>query len=569
MADVRDLESFSTYLPMRDGVRIAVQVLGARGFGERKAPVVANFTRYGRATPLAIAGAPFSESLEFTRLGFVVLSVDVRGTGASFGVRARSKGQDELEDCREVFDWAATRDWANGQIFCTGVSYGGNVADMVQALGHPALAAVAPRFTDFDLYEHLLFPGGMPNVLFARLWGQLTAGLDRGQDPDQLNPEARARLAANFVGTDDGTLYRQALAEHAGNPDFAGAMDRMTYRDDFAGVNSPCQLIEQTAAAARPSFHWASWMDAGTAAGALARFQSLDGPMRVRIGAWNHGAREHADPFDQAAPLTEAELREHIEEIAWFFRASASGLKSDQRFIDYRTLGRGGWRRTETWPPASSRETCLWLAEGARLDPTPPSALNLDQSDFYTVDFEHGAGETSRWSTQVGTSVRYSDRRAADLSLLTYTGEPLAEDLEITGTPSVVLHVTPTREDGLVIAYLEVVAPDGAVTYLTEGGLRLIHHATAAKLPVHWRSPANRSFNRADSRAIKPGARLEIAFPLLPTSALLLKGDRIRLAIGGADKDTFARIPADQNAALRLHRSEDAPSRLILPICGT
>ena len=46
----------------------------------------------------------------------------------------------------------------------------------------------------------------------------------------------------------------------------------------------------------------------------------------------------------------------------------------------------------------------------------------------------------------------------------------------------------------------------------------------------------------------------EIAIAMHPTSALFKKGHRIRLAIGGADKDTLARIPQDETPQWTIER---------------
>lgn len=544
MPDVSDLQSFSLYLPMRDGVRLAVQVIGQTGFQARRSPALVVFTRYGRAALPAIAAAPFSESQVFARLGFVVVSVDVRGTGASFGQVAGDRRGLEQDDCGEVFDWAAVQPWCDGRLFCTGVSYGGNVADRVQALDHPALVAVAPRFTDFDLYEHLLFPGGAPNRLFARVWGALTAGLDRGDG-----------AAALVDGDADGALYRQALAEHAGNLDFAAAMDRAQFREDLAGPMDLDGLAQSVGPIARPAFHWASWMDAGTAAGALARFQQLDAPMVVRIGAWNHGAAERADPLGETGPLPPEERAEYLAEIAAFF-AEASASRARERRIDYATLGRSGWRSTAVWPPAGLAETTLWLAEGGRLLLTPPSSEGADR---LVVDFALGTGEASRWTTQVGTAVAYPDRREVDEGLLTYDSDPLTTDLEVTGAAEAVLRLASNREDGLIIAYLEAVTPGGRVAYLTEGVLRL-NQAQAAP-----DAAGRRPFSRASARPVVPDQPFDLCLALLPTSAVIPAGWRVRLALAGADADVFARIPAEGAADLTVFRSPAAASRLVLP----
>ncbi len=65
--------------------------------------------------------------------------------------------------------------------------------------------------------------------------------------------------------------------------------------------------------------------------------------------------------------------------------------------------------------------------------------------------------------------------------LLTYTGPALTSDTEITGQPIVKLRVASTHTDGNFIVYLEDVAPDGRVTYLTEGELRALQPKTVRR----------------------------------------------------------------------------------------
>jgi predicted acyl esterase len=53
---------------------------------------------------------------------------------------------------------------------------------------------------------------------------------------------------------------------------------------------------------------------------------------------------------------------------------------------------------------------------------------------------------------------------------------------------------------------------------------------------------------------------------LLPISALVRKGHRIRIAIAGADKDTFSRIPAEGTPTLTVSRNTEHPSFVELPV---
>jgi hypothetical protein len=55
---------------------------------------------------------------------------------------------------------------------------------------------------------------------------------------------------------------------------------------------------------------------------------------------------------------------------------------------------------------------------------------------------------------------------------LAFQGSQLDRDLELVGSPEVCVALRSNQPDGIVIAYLEDVAPDGRLTYLTEGELR-------------------------------------------------------------------------------------------------
>ena len=62
------------------------------------------------------------------------------------------------------------------------------------------------------------------------------------------------------------------------------------------------------------------------------------------------------------------------------------------------------------------------------------------------------------------------------------------------------------------------------------------------------------------------GEVVEITFALTFISALLKKGRRLRFAIVGADKDTFAKLPANANPTIQLHRSANFASMIQLPV---
>jgi uncharacterized protein len=193
----------------------------------------------------------------------------------------------------------------------------------------------------------------------------------------------------------------------------------------------------------------------------------------------------------------------------------------------------------------------------------PPDA---SASDSYTVDFSTTSGAHNRWKTNLGGGdVIYPNRTAEDKKLLTYTTAPLEADLEITGSPVVTLEMASTTSDGAVFAYLEDVGPDGRVTYVDEGILRTIHRKIATT-PLSYvpLGPAH-SYVRADAEPMPAGQSAEIAFSMFPTSVLLHKGHRIRVALAGADESMFDRIPANATPIWTVYREKSRASSLEVP----
>ena len=285
-------------------------------------------------------------------------------------------------------------------------------------------------------------------------------------------------------------------------------------------------------------------MDAGTAAGVLKRFRTWRTPQLAVIGPWSHGGRHPASPYlpteTPTDPNSETQSLETVRFFNWYLRRIDTGIP--ERLLLYYTMGEEVWKSTPTWPPVGSSPVRWYLAPAGSLGDDPPDADA--GADAYTVDYEATSGTANRWYTQRGGGdVIYPDRASADPGLLTYSSGPLDRDVEITGFPTVTLYVSSTATDGAFFAYLEAVDPSGGVTYLTEGQIRALHRRISDAEPQYDVPVPRHSFEHADGAPLVPGEITRLSFGLLPTSVVVRRGHRLRLAIAGADKDTFARIP--------------------------
>jgi len=567
----------SIYIQMPDDVRLAIDIsLPQKVNVGKRVPTLLRTTRYWRSeetVPAQTNKNPIVDAI--LDRGYAVVAVDARGTGASFGSRENEFSLAEAKDLAHVVDWVAVQSWSNGSVGTIGYSYDGNTAENAIFDASPALKAAVPLFTDFDIYSSIIVPGGLRNNTIIKEWGEFTAALDRNNLPEEH--ENYRVVGVKPVDEDvDKALLAQAVAEHKNNLNVTEVFSDVTFRDDviFAqdlsgpvkGIVSPHLFQNVASKKSVPAFHWGSWMDASTAAGVLARFAGGDAPAQYVIGPWNHGASDDANPYLPADAVVNPSTVEQFVSIFNFLDSfmygSSRGL---ERELFYFTMGENLWKRTKVWPPKGSSKQRYYFNAGNRLGEIMPDTSS--GATRYRVDFDHGTGSTSRWSTQLhGGEVNYGDRREVAERLLNFTTEPFEDDVEITGHPVIHLEMSSTTTDGAVIAYLQDVAPNGTVRMLTEGHLRLVHRKMSdEKSPYPIFNPYH-TFLRKDGADMIPGKTAAVSFALLPTSVVIKKGHALRIAIAGHDKDVFARVPTQGVPVYQIEHNAKAVSYLEAPV---
>ncbi len=569
-----DFTTSSVLVPMRDGVRLAVDVhLPANRDTAARLPALLELTRYHRATLDPKTGAPNPPlrpvDLEFIRHGYAVIKVDARGSGASFGTRAVEYGPEEVRDGFDVVDWVIKQAWSDGNVGAYGTSYTGTTAELLTAVNHPAVKAVIPGWSDFDSYPSPMRPYGLIARGLMKTWSDMVGAMDR-------NDGAVLGNTVRPVDEDkDGSLLKQALADHARNPNVFEWGLRAEFRDDELGAGatwetiSPIYYKKEIERSKVPMLVFVSWLDAGTADGTLFRFRHFSNPQKVLVMAGMHGGRGHASPYvvsGEPLPSIPSQAEQYTMRRQFFDRhLKATPNEVDQwpafRFFN---LGEEKFHDTDVWPPKGTASQIWHLGKGGTIAADPAGAEA--GTDVYEIDPTVTTGKFNRWMAQMGEPIVGLDNRGEmDARMQAYTSEPVAADLQIAGHPVVTLRLSSNKPDGAVLVYLEDVGPDGRSRYLTEGGLRLIHRKIVANpyattdLPYH-------SFARKDARPMTPGRVEEVTFQLWPIAALIKQGHRIRVAVAGADQDIFDPVPADGNATLSIVTGGATGSRIALPV---
>jgi hypothetical protein len=579
----------SVYVPMPDGVRLAVDVwLPAGTTAGSRLPTVLETDRYWRARAYTggIKNNPnYYIALPWNRRGYAYVFADLRGTGASFGTLTAELGRAMIADVGSLADWIAAQPWSNDRVGVTGVSYSGDTAMLSLALRNPHITAAAPISYDFDPYEDLARPGGILIEPLIDPYALLLRILDKADGTTCTTSAQTEQVCQQFgltgaapepvEGPRGEELLAAARAQHFGNANLVDMATAGVYRDysrgpqswTVAGVGDKIAAIE---AGGIPILTFAGWLDAGTANGVLSEFAGMSNTQDDWIGPWSHGQGYIADPFEPSRPLTAAEHRQLADRVyAFFDRYVKHDDRPDgRRLLHYYTLNEGTWRTTARFPVAGTRTRRLYLAAGHALASRPAAQPS---ADLLRLDPAAGSGALNRWNTNLtGEPVVYPDRAAVDRKLLSYTSAPLRRPAHVTGLGRVTLTVTGVggASHGALYAYLEDVQPDGHVIYVTEGELALADRAVAAKRdnPPWRRLRTPRTYASSAAAPFPLGEPQRVTFDLLPTSVLFRAGDRIRVTIAAADPDAFQLLPANGKAAYRIGHGGPAPSYLELPV---
>ncbi len=580
---------FSQYVTVRDGTRIAVDVhLPGREDNGASYPAILILTPYYRRFALrqghrpnidACATVAFYRDM-FVPRGYALVCVDVRGSGASFGYRDGFRSPAERLDHHDIADWVSREPWCDGNIGATGISYPGAASDFLASTNHPAVKAVAPLFAVWDTWMNHLYPGGILLNCVSQRYGQLAESLDldqREKIPDYAYFKDDDLTGPAPVDDDpDGILLAEAIHQHHANFDMQDFAQQLRFRDSTLSENpdysaadiSPFNYANRAADHSTPYYSISGWMDGGGySVGTIQRHRWLENPeSRLMLGPWDHGARGNVSPWRGSS--TEAQQPIVGAAVLRFFDKHLKGLESaieDEKPVHYFTMGEEKWKSSDAWPPAAV-EMSFYPGAQNSLTNTPPDTIAGE--DVYQADFACGTGTHSRYDRLYIANVEtyYDDWDGREDAMLSYTGEPLPEDSEMTGHPWVDLRFSCSEKDCTFFIYISDLTPEGKSVYVTEGMFRALHRRDGNNPPdIPATGPAH-SFLMADAKHLTPGEPDEVRFEILPTSYLFRKGHRVRISIAAADSDHFTKIPAGRPPKITLFRDISRPSRIVLPI---
>ncbi len=577
----KGIKKESHYIKMRDGVMIAIDVYLPKNLKEgEKIPVLVRQTRYWRAPQIRFPFNMFTNGLlgrmgnfitTFVENGYAIVNVDARGSGASFGERIHPWTEDEIKDGAEIIDWAISQSWCSGKVGSLGVSYGGTTAEFLATNKHPNLKAVALMFSLYDVYEDNAFPGGIHHHWFTENWGAANARMDENKLPENYKKAALFIKGVAPVKTKGGKkMKRQAVAEHGGNRNVHDGALTIDFRDDAppgltsvsSDVFSPhkfADLVEESGVAV---YSYSGWMDGAYQNAAIKRYINAENPNnKLIIGPWEHGGGFNISPTTPSVAGFD-----HAAELIKFFDYHLKGIQNglnEEAPVHYFTLGADKWQAADNWPPYGSMPMVFYLTEKGlwQLKPESPITKTI-QSDGST-----GTGDVSRWKSlngKVKTAHVYHDWMEKSEHMLHFDSPALQKNVEFTGHALANIFISSSKKDATLFVYVQELAEDGTVTYITEGLLRASHRKISDEA-IYKEIGPSRSHLKKDVLPVEPGEIMELEFDLVPASYMFKKGSKIRVSFAATDKDHFE-ILFPEGYDLNIHSTPQKPSYITLPV---
>jgi predicted acyl esterase len=507
--------------------------------------------------------------------GYTVVMQGTRGRYESGGIYYPMR--DERRDGIETLRWLSTMPWYQGRMGMWGGSYFGYTQWVLADQTDPGLDALMIQNASTD-FHGMFHPGGAFSLESALYWALRSFGSTDAPPP--IEALERGYHGFPLIEADDRAGTRIPFFD-----DWASHSERNGYWSEIDGERRAATLEA-------PVFLGGGWFDAFLP-GVLADYSEIQaaarpdvaGATRLVIGPWAHTytvkpphgkkARDFRiealapslDWFDRHLGGAEVGREETSRDPSapsppTSSRTPAGARGAEPPPVRIYVMGENQWRDEREWPPARARPTAYYLNGGGRANTAagdgelttdaPVGPARTDSFVYDPLDPVPTAGG-AMLGPRAGIFPQNVIESRADV--LVYSTSVLERDLEVTGYPSAVLHVSTTASSTDFTVKLVDVHPDGTAYNVCDGILRRRYDAAAA-----------------DSL----GDVAEIRIELWPTSMVFRQGHRVRLEVSSSNFPRYDRNPntggviATETRVVKarqsIHHGPAHLSRLVLPV---
>jgi predicted acyl esterase len=482
-ASAQPKADLSVMVPMSDGVELATDIyLPKEG---------------GPAWPTRVIRTPYgchrynNEYGSRTERGYAMVVQDMRGRFRSQGkdLAFMESGWSWKTDGRDTIKWILEQPWCNGKIATEGASAMGITQYMLGGTDVPGLECQYILVAAPSLYHHATYMGG---------------GL-------------RASLVVGWLTWNN---------FHPDNIWLVTLHPLYDYR--WENVDAIARAEKATA----PAVHFAGWFDVfqqGNIDGFVARQNNggdgARGTQKLIIGPWGHGEGHGKRIGELMFPRNTEKYRCKGNE--WFdhyLKGVDNGVERVPA-VQYYTMGALGpddkdapgnmWNTSDVWPVPHT-PTPFYLHADGKLSRKKPTT---DQASC-AFDYNPLKPVPTRGGCLLNLPSGPFDQRDLEErpDVITFTTEPLAEPVEITGRIIANLTIASNRVDTDFTVKLTDVYPDGTSMSICDGLVRC---------------RTRKGFDRL--ALLTPGEPAEVQVDCWSTSIIFNEGHRIRVAISSSN----------------------------------
>jgi uncharacterized protein len=464
MLPVRSKQTACMYT--RDGVRLDADIYRPDAKGEF--PVLLMRQPYGRAIASTVV---YAHPSWYASQGYIVVIQDVRGRGTSEG--EFKLFAHEIVDGEDTVNWAASLPGSNGNVGMYGFSYQG-MTQLYAAIGKPpALKAICPAMVGYDLYTDWAYEGGAFCLQTNLAWAiQLAAETSRLQK-DQKAYRALLTASRNLPFYDAIPNYPEIVKYYALDSYYH---DWVTHSqpDTYWQELSPKTHLQEVDL---PIFHIGGWFDTYLR-GTLNLYKDMASRSQYRqqllVGPWSHipwGRKAGAMDFGVNAISPVDKMQ-----ISWFdqfLKSENTGLL-DLPTVWLFEMGSNIWQNYSNLPKVTHRSYFLSsMGLASMREDEGLLSINLKETSIPDVIVHDPWRPVPSLGGHAGIPAGVFERSHIDCraDVLTYTTEPLLDNLHLAGDVVVEISCIADKPSFDLSAVLSEVYPDGRVYNFTQGYL--------------------------------------------------------------------------------------------------
>ena len=538
---------------MRDGVHLAADLYLPDATG--------NFPTLVRKTPYTRERRTDTAKY-FAANGYAVLVVSQRGRFGSEGIfhQSRNEGWLEHPDGYDTIEWAAQQSWSNGQIGTYGISSDAQWQLSTAPTRPPHLRAMFASYA-----AHHRIGGRMERGVYTSAgptWHHNNNAMPR----PLRTPEDYTAWLADWERT------RLPFIASFLHPEILEQFIHNAYDDYWREIDPATRYADFDV----PIYHESGWYDRYV----RWSFQNFDRisqegysqrtreSQKVIMGPWVHGG-DLPPETDMVQFGPAAKIDRQALQLRWFdywLKGIDTGIMDEPPVRVY-LMGAERWLEGETWPLPGTRYVPYYLRAGTgaptgslndgRLLKQPPGSEAPDEylhDPYNPIPTIGGHGGFGRMWT-----MGPQDHRPAESRILTFTTDPLEDDLEVVGAIRTRFFASSSAPDTDFVLTLTDVYPNGYSALLRQNVIR-----------------GRYRLSQEEETLLEPDQVYEFSFSLDAIANLFKAGHRIRISIASSSFPSYLPNPGTPGpmhltthavtARNRIYHDSRYPSSIEFPI---